>query len=121
MAIADHESTEPWNRQDRMARGSPQAQAQAQEEGLEMTPCTPKSFQRWLNQADRGDRLTYHEGFLALDRMDWVEDEDGKMKPERQLSDLTATAIYAAAKRGTVAIFQKRLAKRRWAYIAVAL
>ena len=88
-------------------------------------PCAPAanapvheiSFCAWVAQAEPGEQLVYHEGFLAVDADRLLS----KLPPEargalRQL----ANAAMRAAEQGLVHLVQARLATDHFAYIAVA-
>jgi hypothetical protein len=72
---------------------------------------TTQEFQRKLFHARRGDRIIYHTGDLQYDRM----------QPDaRTLRDL-ANIVWGAYKSGKALLFQKRLGKNEFAYMAVKL
>lgn len=78
---------------------------------------TDIEFCAWLAQAERGDRLTYHVGYLAIDRLAVLSplgDQGGK-----QLSIL-ADCAWRAAESGLCHLVQRRLGPDRFAYVAVA-
>lgn len=60
----------------------------------------------WITQAEIGDALTYHVGYLAIDRMgDTALDE-------------AASRLWSAARKGTIQLTQLRIGDRLWAYLA---
>ena len=75
------------------------------------------AFCAWVGQAEPGDRLEYHRGFLGLDVLRGVS-----TLPEaerRRLADLGRAAL-GACERGLVHLVQVRLGPDRFAYLAVA-
>ena len=75
------------------------------------------AFCAWVAQAEPGDRLEYHRGFLGLDVLRGVS-----TLPEaerRRLADLGRAAL-GACERGLVHLVQVRLGPDRFAYLAVA-
>lgn len=74
-------------------------------------------FLAWVSQANPGDRIEYHRGFMALDTAPVMS----KLPPDQQrsLSDL-AGAAFRAAMKGLVHLVQVRLSMDRFAYIAIA-
>lgn len=74
-------------------------------------------FCAWIAQAEAGERLIYHRGFLAFDAMALLSD----LSPARQraLRDVAAAALRAA-EQDLVHLVQARLGPGQFAYIAIA-
>ena len=75
-----------------------------------------KAFCAWLNQAGAGDRVIYHRGHLAVDRM------TGRSKfGERAREELDRMADRAAslAEQGLLILAQQRHADSDYSYFAV--
>ena len=71
----------------------------------------------WLNQAEPGDALEYHRGFLALDRSfrsPALSDDD------RIALCQTASLAMRLANRDLVDLVQRRIARDCFSYLAVA-
>ena len=71
----------------------------------------------WLNQAEPGDALEYHRGFLALDRSvrsPALSDDD------RIALGHMASLAMRLANRGFVDLVQHRIARDCFSYIAIA-
>ena len=78
---------------------------------------TEIEFCAWVAQAEPGDRLEYHRGFLAADM---VSPLTGLSDEERdQLRDLGDRAFWAA-EAGLVHLVQQRIATDCFAYLAIA-
>jgi hypothetical protein len=75
------------------------------------------AFVAWIDQAAPGDRLEYHQGFMAID----TDRMMSKLSPDqrRALCDL-ADAAFRAAMKDLVHLVQARLANDHFAYFAVA-
>lgn len=75
------------------------------------------SFCAWVAQAEPGEILVYHHGFLAVDGTSLLS----KLTLDQQqtLRDL-AGAAWRAAEQGLVHLVQDRLGPDRFAYIAIA-
>ena len=71
----------------------------------------------WLNQAEPGDALEYHRGFLALDRSMRTPamSEDDRIA----LCQLASLAMRLAD-RGLVDLVQRRIARDCFSYLAIA-
>jgi hypothetical protein len=71
----------------------------------------------WIAQAEAGDALIYHSGFLVVDT-----DKALSMLPTEQQQALrgVAEAAFRAAGQGLVHLVQQRLEIDRFAYIAIA-
>lgn len=74
-------------------------------------------FLGWLGQAQPGDMLEYHRGFLALDTI-----RDGSRLPERERAELSRVAHRAwwASETNLVHLVQRRWAKDNYSYLAIA-
>lgn len=74
-------------------------------------PCLPgeaglADFQAWVRDARPGERVTYHEGWLVVDR-------EGN-----SLVSLIAHAAHCLAGQGLLRLTQQRLGPERFRYIA---
>lgn len=71
----------------------------------------------WLNQAEPGEALEYHRGFLALDRSvrtHAISDDD------RIALCQMASLAMRLANRGLVDLVQRRISCDRFSYLAIA-
>ena len=71
----------------------------------------------WLNQAEPGEAIEYHRGFLALDRSfrsPALSDDD------RIALGQMASLALRLADRGLVDLVQRRIARDCFSYLAVA-
>ena len=75
------------------------------------------SFCAWVAQADPGERLEYHRGFLTLDTFAMFTGLSDKQRAE--LRRLGSRAFWAA-EQGLVHLVQERVGPDQFAYIAVA-
>ncbi len=71
----------------------------------------------WVDVAEPGARLTYHTGFLVVDK---TADVSALTKAKREGLRATAHAAYRLAELGRVHLFQERLGPDRFAYLAIA-
>ena len=69
----------------------------------------------WLSTARPGDRVVYHQGFLAVD----CSCTSSLQERERRRLDTLATAARAAAVAGVVHLVQERLGVGTFGYLAV--
>ena len=69
----------------------------------------------WIAEAKPGERLTYHSGFLALDRAPGSPPTAG----DRARLDMLAKHVLAAAEVKLIHLLQRRLAAGTFHYIAV--
>jgi hypothetical protein len=69
----------------------------------------------WLSRARPGDRVVYHQGFLAVD----CGCTSSLQERERRRLDALATAARAAAVAGVVHLVQERLGMGKFGYVAV--
>ncbi|MEI4235200.1 hypothetical protein [Roseovarius sp. D22-M7] len=71
----------------------------------------------WIAQAEAGDALIYHRGFLVVDA-----DKSLSTLPTDRRCALrgVADAAFRAAEQGLVHLVQERLESDRFAYIAIA-
>ena len=75
------------------------------------------SFCAWVAQAESGDRLQYHRGFLAIDTFALFSGRSDKERAElRKLADRS----FWAAEAGLVHLVQERIGTDQFAYIAIA-
>lgn len=86
-----------------------------------MAPCELRmsdvGFLAWVQQAEAGDRLQYHRGFLALDTFALIS---GLSAKERAELGKLATRAFCAAEQGLVHLVQERIGIDQFAYIAIA-
>ena len=75
-----------------------------------------RSFLAWVDQAQPGDRISYHEGLLAVDRAPGPSALPGSAHSEL---DRIADQAMAQAKDGCLLLVQRRIAEDRIAYIAI--
>ncbi|MGB6538634.1 MAG: hypothetical protein WBF58_22045 [Xanthobacteraceae bacterium] len=71
----------------------------------------------WLNQAEPGDIIEYHRGFLALDRS---FSSPTLTEDDRIVLDRMASLAMRLSDGGLVHLVQRRVASERFAYLAVA-
>lgn len=74
-------------------------------------------FCGWLNQAEPGDALEYHRGYLVLDR---VPSEKDLPDVRRAELDLLANCAMRAAEHDLVHLVQRRNAPWDFSYLAIA-
>ena len=75
------------------------------------------SLLAWLNQADPGDTLEYHRGFLVLDRS---VRSAVLSEADRLALDQAAGLALRLAHRGLVDLVQRRIAPDCFSYLAIA-
>lgn len=71
----------------------------------------------WLNQAEPGDVMEYHRGFLALDRSFASE---ARTEDERLALNQIASLAMRLSDRGLINLVQRRVGDERFAYLAIA-
>jgi hypothetical protein len=76
---------------------------------------SPGVLRSWIAEAKPGERLTYHRGFLALDR----SPGSPSSARERARLDILAKQVLAAAEVGLIHLLQRRLEAGFFHYIAV--
>ena len=74
-------------------------------------------FLAWVQQAEPGDRLQYHRGFLALDTFAVIS---GLSDKERADLGKLADRAFCTAEQGLVHLVQERIGTDNFAYIAIA-
>ena len=74
-------------------------------------------FLGWLGQAQQGDSLEYHRGFLALDTL-----RDGSRFAENERLELSRVARRAwwASEQNLIHLAQRRWGKDDYSYLAIA-
>jgi hypothetical protein len=78
---------------------------------------TEISFCAWIAQAEAGEVLIYHQGFLVVD----TDPVLSKLRGDERLAlRALASAAFRAEVQGLVHLVQQRLAMDRFAYIAIA-
>lgn len=75
------------------------------------------NFCSWLAQAEPGDALEYHRGFLCLDRGGFESTRGNK---QSQALDQLADRAFDLAERGFVHLIQRRIGPETFSYIAIA-
>jgi hypothetical protein len=78
---------------------------------------TDIAFCAWVAQAEPGDRLEYHRGVLAVDRLKVIS---ALGERERKRVEQLASRALRAAEEGLVHLVQTRIAPDRFRYLAVA-
>ena len=71
----------------------------------------------WIGQANPGDALEYHRGFLALDTLPFGPRLNEKARVDLQR---VANRAFWAAEQGLVHLVQRRIAPDVFSYIAIA-
>jgi hypothetical protein len=71
----------------------------------------------WLNQAEPGDALEYHRGFLALDRS---HHSSLLREADRQALCQLANLAMRLANHGLLDLVQRRVASDFFSYLAIA-
>ena len=80
-------------------------------------PTDEIAFCAWVAQAEPGETLVYHRGFLAVDAVGIVS----KLSSDQQRAlRLVAAAALRAAEQDLVHLVQARIGPDQFAYIAVA-
>ena len=74
-------------------------------------------FCGWLGQAEPGDVISYHRGFLILDRVPSKKDQADAKRAEL---DLLASCAMRAAEHDLVHLVQRRNAHLDFNYLAIA-
>jgi len=74
-------------------------------------------FLAWVQQAEPGDQLQYHRGFLALDTFAQIT---GLSDKERAELGKLANRAFCAAEQGLVHLVQERIGIDQFSYIAIA-
>jgi hypothetical protein len=75
------------------------------------------SFAAWVAQAEPGEALIYHRGFLVVDTDKLLSKLGGEARIALRL---LGDAAMRAAEKGLVHLVQSRLSIDRFAYIAIA-
>ncbi len=87
----------------------------------QMVPCkfcvSDVEFLAWVNQAEPGDRLEYHRGFLGVDVDSPITTPSAE---DREALGQLAQKARGAFELGLVHLVQERLAVDRFSYIAIA-
>jgi hypothetical protein len=73
-------------------------------------------FRKWVDTSNTGAVITYHTGFLSVDRVKMVALDSYKPVPE--IHDLAMEAIEAF-ERGKVHLFQRKLSDMKYDYLAM--
>lgn len=75
------------------------------------------AFCAWIGQAEPGELLRYHEGFLGIDTMAGMS---SLAEADRKTLCGIARVALSAFENGLIHLVQSRLATDRFAYLAVA-
>ena len=75
-----------------------------------------RRFLAWISQAQPGDRITYHEGLLGIDRTRGPSALPGPIRTE---INRIASHAMALAEVGHLLLAQRRVAENRIAYLAI--
>jgi hypothetical protein len=81
------------------------------------TPLRETDFCAWAAQAEPGDALEYHQGFLVVDRSPLTETMD---REARLTMVATCDRALCLAEQGLLHLVQRRLGPDRFSYLAVA-
>lgn len=84
--------------------------------GVTSVPLDETVFCTRVFEAKPGERIEYHRGFLALDRMQQGRHADRQM---HGAVARTADRAFTLAEKGAVHLVQKRLAPECFSYLAV--
>ena len=100
-----------------MARFSANPRAASKRDTNSGTEITDIDLYAWVAQAEAGDALIYHRGFLVVD----ADKSVSTLPTDRRLAlRRMADAAFRAAEQGLVHLVQERLETDRFAYIAIA-
>ncbi len=100
-----------------MARLNPGPRAEASRGANRAAEITDIDLYAWIAQAEAGDALIYHRGFLVVDADKTVS----TLPTDQRLAvRCVADAAFRAAEQGLVHLVQERLETDRFAYIAIA-
>lgn len=77
---------------------------------------TKQEFEAWHRQAAPGDRVVYHRGYLAVDR---VRNSGGLSEQDRRELLAVAKAALVLAEQDEIHLLQRRLEPGSYSYIAV--
>jgi hypothetical protein len=80
-------------------------------------PLSPAAFSAWLARARTGERLEYHRGFLAVDR---VKGTSALNESARRKLATVAGQASALSDQGRLHLLQERYGDRDYSYWAVA-
>lgn len=75
---------------------------------------TDLEFVQWIGDADPGDTIEYHTGFLFVDRVRGIESQNISAPEIRLIAD----AAFDLQQRGIVELTQRRLDRYRYCYLA---
>lgn len=82
-----------------------------------VTAISEVELSAWVAQAEPGDALEYHVGFLVLDR----STNGQSMTHERRISlAKTSTRVLQLAEQGFIHLVQRRIGPDRFSYLAIA-
>jgi len=100
-----------------MARFTPDPRDDTVHDAGRVGEITDITFYAWIAQAEAGDVLIYHRGFLVVD-----VDKTVSMLPTKGRIALgrVSDAAFRAAEQGLVHLVQQRLKPDRFAYVAIA-
>jgi hypothetical protein len=75
-----------------------------------------QQLEAWLKQAAPGDRVIYHRGYLAVDR---VRGSSDLSEQDRRELVAVAKAALTLAERGEIHLIQRRIKSGSFSYLAV--
>jgi hypothetical protein len=100
-----------------MARFSPEPAAHEMHGARNVTELTDIDLYAWIAQAEAGDALIYHRGFLVVD----ADKSVSTLSAQRRLALRSlGDAAFRAAQQGLVHLVQERMGPDQFAYIAFA-
>jgi len=100
-----------------MARVSPELPAHRMRGARNGAEITDIDLYAWIAQAEAGDALIYHCGFLVVD----ADKSVSTLPTDRSLAlRRLGDAAFRAAEQGLVHLVQERMGPDRFAYIAIA-
>jgi len=79
-------------------------------------PLTKAAFGHWLDDAQPGDALQYHEGHLMRDRDPNLSSL--KIADQRRV-DAVASRVWTAAELGLLHLFSQRIGESHYRYLAI--
>lgn len=77
---------------------------------------TDLEFMQWIADADPGETIEYHTGFLFVDRVRGIESQDISAPEIRLIAD----AALDLQQRGLIELTQRRIGDYRYSYLATA-
>ena len=100
-----------------MARMTPSPQTDCANRTSGAAGISEISFCAWIAQAEAGEPLIYHQGFLVVD----TDPALSKLPADQRLAlRALASAAFRAEEQGLVHLVQQRMGTDRFVYIAIA-